>query len=206
MDVEKTHQIPQETKDYWSEVPRKGARAVHAWHKLLDKYAIEYPKLCEEYCNRAAGRFNVNWKQSLLEYRVPTSDIPIRQASADIYDHLWDTIPFFAGSADLSEPNFTLRKAKGAFGPPSLDNPKASFQGRYVHYGTREHGMIAMANGIAAYAERAFVPVTATFAMFQLYGGSALRMTALSKLQVIHIGTHDSISEGACGPTHQVNI
>jgi dihydroxyacetone synthase len=206
LDVNKTHQIPREVKDYWFAIPKRGARAVREWNQLLAQYHAKHPELAVEFRRRAAGSFHPDWKQSLLDFQPTKKDTPIRQSSAEVYDHLWDTIPLFAGSADLSEPNFTLRKAKGAFGPAHHDGKNASFDGRYIHYGTREHGMIAMANGIAAYSQGAFIPVTATFAMFQLYGASALRMTALSKLQVIHIGTHDSIAEGACGPTHQVRI
>lgn len=115
-------------------------------------------------------------------------------------------MPLIGGSADLADPNHTLKVPKEVFGAPEDGVANLSFTGRYVHYGTREHGMFAVSNGIAAYAPRSFIPITATFSMFQLYGAAAIRMSALNCLQVIHIGTHDSIAEGACGPTHQVCV
>lgn len=203
LDPEKKHRISHLTRDYWSEIPAKGKAIFRDWNKLLEQYDYQFPELAAEFRRRAQGEFHPSWKQSLLNLPVETKDMPIRESSANVYDHVWDTIPLFAGSADLSEPNFTLKKAKGVFGPARPGVQNASYEGRYFHYGTREHGMIAMANGIAAYSNRAYIPITATFAMFQAYGASALRMSALSKVQVIHISTHDSIAEGACGPTHQ---
>lgn len=203
LDPDKTHYVPTTTREYWAEIPKKGKQMVRDWNRLLDKYDSKYPELAVEFRRRIQGKFHPDWKQSLLHLEVETKDMPIRESSATVYDHVWNIVPLFAGSADLSEPNFTLKKAKGAFGPPRPDVKNSSYEGRYIHYGTREHGMIAMANGIAAYSDRAYIPVTATFAMFQAYGASAIRMSALNKVQVIHLGTHDSIAEGACGPTHQ---
>ena len=202
----KTHDIPDDVRKYWAEIPKRGSRLYAEWQGLLDSYNKQYPELAQQLRQKVMGGLNPAWKKSLADFQPEKKDIPTRQASAEVYDHLWNVLPFIAGSADLSEPNFTLRIPKGAFGPPMPDMKNTSYTGRYIHYGTREHGMMAIANGIAAYAQRAFIPITATFAMFQLYGAAAIRMGALSKLQVIHLGTHDSIAEGACGPTHQVCV
>ncbi|TKI03765.1 transketolase family protein, partial [Martelella alba] len=73
--------------------------------------------------------------------------------------------------------------------------------GNYIHYGVREFGMTAIANGIAAHG--GFVPYTATFLMFVEYARNAVRMAALMKLRSIYVYTHDSIGLGEDGPTHQ---
>lgn len=205
LDPTKAHDVPYDVRKYWADVPRRGAQIRKDWERLLNAYAEMYPGLAKEYRERISGQPNISWKQALLDFKPAQGNLPIRQTSAHVYDHLWNAMPFLAGSADLSEPNFTLKVPKTAFGPPKPDVKNTSYTGRYIHYGTREHGMMAIANGIAAYHEGTFIPITATFAMFQLYGAAAIRMGALSKLQVIHLGTHDSIAEGACGPTHQVH-
>ena len=174
------------------------------WENLLDRYTERFPELAADLMRRVDGKLHPEWKQRLLSFEIATNDIPIRQASGQVFDLLWNTLPLIGGSADLADPNHTLKVPKEVFGAPEDGVANLSFTGHYVHYGTREHGMFAFSNGIAAYAPRAFIPITATFSMFQLYGAAAIRMSALNRLQVIHIGTHDSIAEGACGPTHQV--
>jgi dihydroxyacetone synthase len=63
--------------------------------------------------------------------------------------------------------------------------------------------MASISNGMAAYAPRTIIPITATFFMFYLYAAPGVRMGALSHLKVIHVATHDSIGEGQNGPTRQ---
>jgi len=210
-DPEETHVVPKDVRDYWSEVPKKGARSHGEWQSLLNDYALQYPKLAKGFRQLAAGKLDEAWRDDLLSLKAPEKPTPIRGSSAVAFDALWKKLPFMGGSADLSEPNAVLKEAKVAFGPGDSVNHQ-SFEGRYVHYGTREHAMAAISNGIAAYSSRdehdgrgqALIPITATFSMFQLYAAPAIRMGALMNLQIIHIGTHDSIAEGACGPTHQV--
>ena len=204
-DSKLTHHIPEDVRRDWQNVPRQGQKLASDWNQTLVRYHKKYPELARQLESRVHGDFGDEWRRTLYDLEVPTKDTPVRQSSASVYDTLWKMLPFFAGSADLSEPNFMIKEKKEVFGCPRAGVDNMSFNGRYVHYGTREHGMMAIANGMAAYAPQAFVPITATFSMFQLYGAAAIRMTALNKVQVIHIGTHDSVSEGACGPTHQVS-
>lgn len=213
-DPEATHVIPDDIQRYWSEIPKKGKLARESWEHSIERYSVAYPKLSSKLRSLIDGKLSEDWRTQLAEYTPDPKNMPIRQSSSVIFDLLWKQLPFFGGSADLSEPNFMLREPKEAFGPAlNVDNAHhQSYRGRYVHFGTREHGMAGIANGIAAYSPKdehgergqAFIPITATFAMFQLYAAPAIRMGALMNLQVIHIGTHDSIAEGACGPTHQV--
>jgi transketolase len=97
------------------------------------------------------------------------------------------------GSADLTGPNLT--------GLPGGDiYSTANRGGRYIHFGVREHGMAAIANGLALQGLRPFV---ATFLSFVDYLRPALRLSALMRLPVIYVLTHDSIWLGEDGPTHQ---
>ena len=79
------------------------------------------------------------------------------------------------GSADLAESNLTDIKGGGAFSP-------GSSAGRNIHFGIREHAMGAIANGLAY--DGLFIPFVATFLQFADYMRPAVRLAALSKLQI----------------------
>merc|ERR1712151_961428 len=98
------------------------------------------------------------------------------------------------GSADLTPSNLTLFKGISDF-------QKNTGGGRYLRFGIREHGMVAICNGIFAYG--GLRPYCATFLNFVGYCVGAIRLSALSKFGVIFIMTHDSIGLGEDGPTHQ---
>ncbi|HKL60686.1 MAG TPA: transketolase C-terminal domain-containing protein, partial [Sphaerochaeta sp.] len=69
------------------------------------------------------------------------------------------------------------------------------------HFGVREFGMMAILNGIALHG--GFIAYGGTFLMFMEYARNAIRMSAIMKLPVIQVFTHDSIGLGEDGPTHQ---
>ncbi|HET6519005.1 MAG TPA: transketolase [Geminicoccaceae bacterium] len=98
------------------------------------------------------------------------------------------------GSADLTGSNNTKTKATA---PITRDD----FSGRYVHYGIREHGMVAAMNGLALHG--GLIPYGGTFLIFTDYAKAAIRLAALSHIRVIVVATHDSIGLGEDGPTHQ---
>jgi len=61
--------------------------------------------------------------------------------------------------------------------------------------------MGAIMNGLNAYGLH--IPTAGTFLNFVSYALGAVRLSALSKHQVIWVATHDSIGLGEDGPTHQ---
>ncbi len=77
---------------------------------------------------------------------------------------------------------------------------KDNYIGRNINFGVREHAMASIANGLALAGYRPFV---STFLSFSDYLKPALRLTALMNLPVTYVFTHDSISIGQDGPTHQ---
>jgi transketolase len=98
------------------------------------------------------------------------------------------------GSADLTQSNLTIT-------PGMAPITAASFAGRYIHYGVREHGMSAAMNGLALHG--GFIPYGGTFLAFTDYARGAIRLSALMGQRVIYVMTHDSIGLGEDGPTHQ---
>jgi transketolase len=112
-------------------------------------------------------------------------------ALAELVPHIPEMV---GGSADLTGSNNTLVKGMGV-----LDAP--GYEGRYVNYGVREHGMAAAMNGMALHG--GIIPYAGTFLVFSDYARPAIRLAALMGVRVIHVMTHDSIGLGEDGPTHQ---
>jgi transketolase len=98
------------------------------------------------------------------------------------------------GSADLYGSTLNYIAADKDFDP-------TNHAGRNIRFGIREHGMAAIANGIAY--DGIFRPSIATFLVFADYSRPSMRIAALSHLPVIYIYTHDSVGVGEDGPTHQ---
>ncbi len=127
----------------------------------------------------------------------PAKAVATRSAWGTALGALIDQMPLLVGgSADLDPSNQTekFRKTVGVFG---RDNPL----GRNLCFGVREFPMGAIVNGIALHG--GLVPFGATFLMFSDYERNALRMSALQRLPVLHVFTHDSFHVGEDGPTHQ---
>ncbi|MFQ3307505.1 MAG: transketolase [Candidatus Midichloriaceae bacterium] len=98
------------------------------------------------------------------------------------------------GSADLTGSNCTKSKLQNII-------HKDDFSGNYLHYGIREHAMVAIMNGIKVYCD--YIPYGGTFLVFSDYCRPAIRLAALMNLPIILIFSHDSIGVGEDGPTHQ---
>ncbi len=97
------------------------------------------------------------------------------------------------GSADLSVSNGLDNSCCKAIKPQD-------FSGNFLHYGVRENAMAAIMNGLAT---QNFLPIGGTFLVFSDYMRPSIRLSALMKLNVIYVFTHDSIGVGEDGPTHQ---
>jgi len=98
------------------------------------------------------------------------------------------------GSADLTPSNNTKAKNQVEIRP-------GAYNGSYVHYGVREHGMAAAMNGIALHG--GLIPYGGTFLTFSDYCRPSIRLAAMMEIRTIFVMTHDSIGLGEDGPTHQ---
>jgi len=117
-----------------------------------------------------------------------------RQSSGKVINAISDIYPFLiGGSADVSKSTNAKINSSSAFF-------NKFFLGRNINFGIREHAMGAIANGIAL---TGLTPFASTFFSFSDYLKPAVRMSALMDLPVIYVFTHDSITVGEDGPTHQ---
>ncbi|MBA0190162.1 transketolase, partial [Pectobacterium odoriferum] len=189
--------IPADIYAAWDAKPA-GQRKEAAWDEAFAAYASAYPELAAEFTRRTSGELPTNWQADAQKFiddlQANPAKIASRKASQNALEAYGKLLPeFLGGSADLAPSNLTIWS-----GSVSLDKDHA---GNYLHYGVREFGMTAIANGIALHG--GFVPYTATFLMFVEYARNAVRMAALMKIRSIYVYTHDSIGLGEDGPTHQ---
>lgn len=120
------------------------------------------------------------------------SDKSLRNLSSKIINSV-DAPLLIGGSCDLFTSCKTYQKDKGDFSHKLRE-------GKNLWFGVREHGSGAIINGLALSGLRAY---TSTFLSFSDYMKPAIRMSALMNLPVIYIFTHDSVTVGEDGPTHQ---
>ncbi|MFK8022561.1 MAG: transketolase, partial [Ilumatobacter sp.] len=134
------------------------------------------------------------WNTDLPVYDQGES-VATRKAIQKALDATDANLPgLMSGSADLKGSNGVALDGSHPFTAAAPD-------GRYVHYGIREHAMGAIAVGLALHG--GVLPVTATFFVFADYMRPAIRLAALSKAKVVFVFTHDSVGVGEDGPTHQ---
>ncbi len=195
--AEAAFEIPADIYAAW-DAKEKGQHAEAAWNEVFAQYAAKYPTEAAELKRRLSGDLPADFIEKadayIAEVNAKAETIATRKASQNAIQAFAPLLPeILGGSADLAGSNLTLWK--GAQGVES--NPA----GNYVHYGVREFGMTAIANGVALHG--GFIPYVATFLMFMEYARNAVRMSALMKQRVIHVYTHDSIGLGEDGPTHQ---
>ncbi|YCI82581.1 transketolase [Enterobacteriaceae bacterium] len=190
-------EIPKEIYQAW-DARERGQQQESAWNEKFAAYEKAHPELAREFTRRMSGGLPENWEQLTRDYikklQAEPAKIASRKASHNALNEYGPVLPeFLGGSADLAPSNLTIWS-----GSVSLKEDPA---GNYIHYGVREFGMTAIANGIAHHG--GFVPYTATFLMFVEYARNAARMAALMKARQIMVYTHDSIGLGEDGPTHQ---
>lgn len=130
-----------------------------------------------------------------IDYDTPDDNQEaLRVTSGKILNQFANISPFFmGGSADLSSSTKTYLENASDFSGSNRD-------GKNIWFGVREHAMGAILNGLSLSGFRVF---GSTFLAFSDYMKPAIRMSAFMKLPVIYIFTHDSISIGEDGPTHQ---
>eukprot|EP00747_Dinoflagellata_sp_TGD_P004628 gnl/TRDRNA2_/TRDRNA2_111689_c1_seq1.p1 gnl/TRDRNA2_/TRDRNA2_111689_c1~~gnl/TRDRNA2_/TRDRNA2_111689_c1_seq1.p1 ORF type:complete len:639 (+),score=82.83 gnl/TRDRNA2_/TRDRNA2_111689_c1_seq1:36-1952(+) len=174
---------------------QRGAAAAEAWDALFKKHAATHPEAHEEIARRFRGELPAGWRDGMPEYAVGERAQATRQYGAKVLASLVTAVPeMVGGSADLTGSNLTNQ---GQLKDIQKNRPG----GRYIRFGVREHAMIGISTGLAAYG--GFLPFCGTFLNFMTYGWGALRYAARSSVRVIYVATHDSIELGEDGPTHQ---
>lgn len=187
-------EVPQDVYDGWKIVSQTGGLAREDWQKRLDAAANKSAFLNAVDCDLADEVFDALDK-FIADMVSQAPKVATRKASEMALEVINQAQELtIGGSADLTGSNLTWTAAQKKITPDDID-------GRYIHFGIREHAMGAIMNGLALHG--GFVPYGGTFLVFSDYARGAIRLSALMQLRVIYVLTHDTIGLGEDGPTHQ---
>ncbi len=189
-------EIPADLAAEWRDIGARGRTAREAWQARLDASPAD---IRAEFNRRQSGTLPAAYDAAVTAARealfADPKKVATRKASQMALEALAPALPeLIGGSADLTGSNLTRVKA--------VDSQYThDTAGRYIGYGVREFGMSAAMNGLAVHG--GFIPYGGTFLVFSDYARNAIRLSALMKLGVIYVMTHDLIGLGEDGPTHQ---
>lgn len=186
--------VSDDVRNYFAEHKKRLVKACNKWSKTYKAWREANP----EKAAQLDASQNSPSATGLLE-KIPVfpadAKLATRAAGKDVLQPLAAELPLLiGGSADLYGSTLNYIAA-------DKDFDASNRAGRNVRFGIREHGMAAIANGLAY--DGLFRPSIATFLVFADYSRPSMRLAALSKLPVIYIYTHDSVGVGEDGPTHQ---
>jgi transketolase len=188
--------VPAEVYDAFGSCVARGEELQRAWEARFERWRAEDPARAAEWERAWRGRVGQG-----LAGALPTFDpaeagaLATRAAGSKAMQAFAPHVPtMLGGAADLAESTKTEFK-----GEPSFGRERA---GRNVHFGVREHAMGAVVNGMALHGG-IVKPYGSTFLIFSDYMRPAIRLSALMRLPVVWVFSHDSIGLGEDGPTHQ---
>ena len=187
-------EVPAAIEKAWAKAGQRCRKDREAWKKRLIASSHK-----GEFNAAMAGRVPKNVARAIIKHKKAVVAGGAKKAtrvwSGEALEVLTHLVPeMVGGSADLTGSNNTRTSHTSPMTPKS-------WNGRYIHYGVREHGMAAAMNGMSLHG--GIVPYSGTFLVFADYSRAAIRLGALMGTQVIHVMTHDSIGLGEDGPTHQ---
>ncbi len=178
----------------------RGAAARRAWQALFERYRAAHPELAAQIDHIRNGSLPDGWQRALPAFPADAKGTATREASGKVLNAIAQQIPWLVGgAADLAPSTKTRLVFEGAGDMQPIGGP-GDPRGRNVHFGVREHAMCAIVNGMVLCGLKAF---GSGFLIFTDYARGAIRLASLMNLPVMHIWTHDSISVGEDGPTHE---
>ena len=203
-DPEKNFEVADEVIAHTRRLVDRGREAHQTWQGDFDAWAQREPERKALLDRLIAGTLPDGWDADLPSWEPGSKPVATRAASGDVLSAVGPKLPeLWGGSADLAGSNNTTMKGAESFGPPSISTEDwdATWYGRTLHFGIREHAMGAILSGIVLHGPtRAY---GGTFLQFADYMRGAVRLAALMDIDPIYVWTHDSIGLGEDGPTHQ---
>ena len=185
--------VPNDVRDWCMAAARKGKLEHEKWNQQLAIYANSNPELYRQltvYFDRKKIDFD-----RLVRNSYKWENLSGRDLNKIILNEIAEKyLQIVGGTADVVSSTKTLIENGGYFS-------FANRRGRNIHFGVREHAMAGICNGIALYED--FIPFCSTLLAFSNYMTPAIRMSAMMKLNVLYLFTHDSVQIGQDGVTHQ---
>ncbi|MDP4177682.1 MAG: transketolase [Bacillota bacterium] len=186
--------VAEDVKAHMTEVKNELSKNEEKWNELWKNYSEKYPELANEWDVWHSDKLPIDlyndknfWK---FEGKAAT-----RMSSYEIINRLSKVVPnLIGGSADLAPSTKTLMQNRKDFS-------SEDYSGSNLHFGIREQAMAAIGNGIELHG--GFIAYVSTFFVFSDYMKGSMRLSAIMKLPLTYILTHDSIGVGEDGPTHE---
>jgi transketolase len=193
--------VPDGVREHFAaQFGERGAKLRSAWLATFARYRAEYPNLADQIDGISTRGLPPGWEAALPAFPSSTTGLSTRDASGQVLNAVAKRIPWVIGGAADLAPSTKTRLGfdfAGDFQPAGV---LGNYHGRNLHFGVREHAMCAAVNGMTLTGLRAF---GSGFLIFTDYARGAIRLASLMDLPVLHIWTHDSISVGEDGPTHE---
>ncbi|MDR0269826.1 transketolase [Paenibacillus sp.] len=187
--------VPEEVREHFAKVKEHGIQVNKEWNEQFAAYKKAHPELAAQFEKAIAGELPEGWDKDLPKYAVEDKAVSTRVASSNALNGLVGNVPqLLGGSADLESSTMTHLNGVANYSPESRE-------GRNIYFGVREFGMAAAINGMMLHG--GLKPFGGTFFVFTDYLRPAVRLSALMKLPVTYVLTHDSIAVGEDGPTHE---
>src|ERR1700754_1180255 len=191
---DKQFYIPDEALAHYREAVARGEQLESEWNALVERYEQTHPEEAKLWRTTMSPELPAGWEDHLPKFEN-TKEIATRVASGEVINALAPVLPqLIGGSADLGVSNNTDIKESHSF-------EAGAYDGRILHFGVREHSMGSALTGMSL--NGGLIPFGGTFLTFSDYMRPAIRLAALSEVQVVYVFTHDSIGLGEDGPTHQ---
>jgi transketolase len=193
--------VPDGVRQHFSaQLGVRGARLNAEWQDTFQRYRNQYPDLAEQIICMSKRGLPPEWESALPVFPPSATGLSTRDASGKVLNAVAERIPWIIGGAADLTPSTKTRLTFEAAGDFQPKGALGDHRGRNIHYGVREHAMCAAVNGMTLTGLRAF---GSGFLIFTDYARGAIRLASLMDLPVLHIWTHDSISVGEDGPTHE---
>ncbi len=189
--------VPDEVREHFQQGFGARGRQLHeTWQTQYDQWAKKYPELSAQWEQMNSRDLPAKWDADIPVFPADAKGVASRVSSGKVLNAIAKNVPWLiGGAADLAPSTMTHLTGEG-----DRDFEPNCYSGRNFHFGIREHGMAAALNGMALSKIR---PFGATFFVFFDYCKPSVRLSALGRLPVIYVFTHDSIGLGEDGPTHQ---
>lgn len=187
--------VPEEVRSHMDFIKKRLTGYEKEWNNKWNSYRSKYTALADEWVRWQKNIIPMDFLKDNRFWEFEEKPSATRISSGEVLNRLSAVLPnLIGGSADLAPSTKTIMKDRADF---SIDNRTGS----NLHFGVREHAMGAIANGLAVHG--GLRPYISTFFVFSDYMKPAMRLSALMRLPVTYVLTHDSIGVGEDGPTHQ---
>jgi transketolase len=201
--------VPDEARELFLKSVERGRQWEDQWNKRFEAYEKHYSGEAKEIRQLIDGELPEGWDSGIPKFQHDPKGIATRVASGKIMNAISPAlIGLIGGSADLNPSTHTELKDAGNFGNSDVRGDLQgsvgggwSYAGKNIFFGVREHAMGAILNGLSV--PHGMIPFGATFLTFSDYMRPAIRLASLMQAHVVYVFTHDSISLGEDGPTHQ---